>query len=510
MKSTIANKSSSLGGRTTLYWLALALAIAGANLANQASLDFSLLSGLFIVFTYLTVSALGGLWTLMGVSVAFLAMEHVIVACFSKFILGEPIEARLENPTTTMGIYCVGMASMAAAAWFASKINLGGAKVLFAPTQDASMLRRMAIIGFFCECMQLFVVRLAGTGPLGQAQTGGVLGLIRAMTFLPPLAVACATASVIIRTEARRSFDAVSFLTMFPPVVYGVVGAGRWELALSLIAYGLTAFMFRFRFRPVHYAGFAAVALLGLYILFPYVIVARAVVRGPDMMLNLTRGLTVLEDVVSNPLKYQQTNFHQERVLPPDFRRQRFFDPPRPNLERFSAMKLTDAVAAGSIRRGAIGWASISPGFTMLVPAFILPNKPILGTTNMLAHLTTGILAPDDYGTQVTTGFFVDGFVSFRWTGVVIASFLIMLAYLGVYRLLVVQNLRQNVWGVCLAFTTAHVFSETTIQSQMLQIFQVPIAIVLVFAGIKLGGKLLEPKQSKLRLAQVQPVNEGA
>ena len=297
--------ASARRNKRPLYWLGAALLLLVLQLLDGTEPLFAGLVFLFAFFSYQAVRAAGGLTTLMGACIAFMAGQNVIVSQVAKVALGQAADSFLIRPVTTICVYDLAMAGI----WLAAAISTRWArrrKPWFTAETDLKRLMWLSYVTMALAIVQIVVLGRRVDSETGEMQVGGVFGPFSQIFFLTPLAIASGTAYVILSSKGRRSFGLVNTLMILTLLVLGIVSAGREGMATGLVIYVATCLAFRFKFRPIHFAAAISGACLLQFILFPYALYARGFVRTPDMSKNAARAVSCLMDVISDPIKYQQ------------------------------------------------------------------------------------------------------------------------------------------------------------------------------------------------------------
>jgi hypothetical protein len=430
-------------------------------------------TGLVVYFTAIgavTVQMLGGLFNLLGASVFVLMIQNVLISQTAKVLFGERGDINLIHPITTMTVYCTGLTALFLAAVLYKSLGLNKLRPIVAPFEDLGRLRVLAIVLTVFAVVREVLLQRLGVFEGGGVFVGGIVGPLRQLGFLTTLGVAAGTAYVILASNGRRCVGPLNFIAMIPATVSGVLLAVRQEMALTFMAFILTLVAFKFKLRVLHYAVIGILAYVFFFILSPYALYARSEggVRVGTLEERLQKAFNGLLEVTANPGKYQERAASHNYNDPWDYHRLSYYGKPNPLLDRYSMIVLVDAVVDGVLVRGHTGMTTIVPGFQMLVPRFLYPDKPPLGTANYVAARGRGIMTALDPHTQPTVGFMSDAFLAFGMPGVFVISFMIGFVYYVVYSVLINPNLSRNIFTACLMFVTVWVFSEATIQGQIL------------------------------------------
>ena len=488
------------------YWSLSIMLLLTLQLCCGTEPAFAALVALFCLLTYGAVVAVGGLMSLIGATVFCLAAQNVLVSQVAKVLFWQPADSHLLQPLTTMGVYDAGMFGIYLAVVLFKRTRLARRPPLFAPETDPTRLMWIAYISTALFLFQaLFTRATAVNAETGAQTTGGLFGLLQAIVFLFPLAVASGTAYTISSSQGRRSIGPVNLVPLVVVVVLGIIGANREALPDAVGIYFLTCYAFRFRFRPIHLGVILVGAYVAQFIFFPYALYARSIVRTPDVQKNIQIAVGALIDVISDPVKYQQLAYESKKKTPWKFY---YYGKPYPTLDRFSQINVADAVIDVATRQCDSEMDTITPGFLTVPPRFLLPDKPIGSPNTVIAHRVPGMLNKKDHGTGISMGFFCDSFASFSWLGAFCIPFLIMFSLLWAYSLVISLRLWQNIYALCFILMMPHAFSEATIAAQIPLILQTPLVfaavvyfiLFLVSFAMRAQVRIQEAKQRQARL----------
>lgn len=463
----------SVGASRPLYLLGAALLLLVLQLLSGTGAVYALLVFALLVVTYAAVSWAGGLESLFGIAIFYLLFQHVLIAQLAKLFFWEPADAPLRQPVTTMGVYVIGMASIALGARLAdllanhSRRRLGP---LFITEMRSSRLLWMSILCTIFSTALILAAHTTGTdAKTGGAVQGGVLGPLKQVGLLGPLAIASGTAYMIKTSGGRRSFGLVNGIPIAVHIATAILGANREAAVNPLIIFVLTCIAFRYRFRPKHYALLIACAYIANFIIFPYALIARGVVRTGVFEENVSRSAGMMIEIIQDPFKYRnqvdQLNAKRSREVS----QFDYYAHSSPILDRYTVLSWSDAVVDATVNHGETGWETITPGFAASLPRFLNPDKPFVQSGNFLAHREKGLmLNRKDHTTGITLGFFADAFSSFGWLGISVIPCLVIFCLMTVYCLLIDVRIWGNVLMLSLLTQIVWGFSEGTIADMIL------------------------------------------
>ena len=460
-----------------LYWLGAGLLLFVLQLLDGTAPPFAALVFLFAVLTYFTVKTLGGVDTFSGILVTYLAAQHILISQVAKVCFWQPADGRLTSPFVTIGAYTAAMGALWLAAVVSNWTGVGRRRALFTPTTDVRYLYWLAIASSVLAIAQRAV--LMGVGGGGAAVTGGILGPINTLVFLPDLAIASGTAYMIRSSQGRRTFGPLNGAIVVVMSFIGVLGTTRVAILGPIITYLLTCVAFRFRFRVSHLVAIGVFLLITQRLLFPLALMGRSIAHNSKvgLMENWGASFNLLVSAVEDPSFVPKAEAREEK--------QRhfflYYGRELPELDRYSMIIWADASITATLTHGTLGMTTIEPGFEVLVPRFIQPDKPFLNAGNLLAHRIPGWIPKSDVTTGISLGFIADCFSSFSWAGVAVIPFLIGLGIFNLYRFIITAKVWYNVWAVSLVLHSCWSFSEATIDSQIITIFENVLVTAVVF-----------------------------
>lgn len=483
-----------------LYWaIAGILLFTLQVLVTGTSMAYSALVGIFVLATGITVHLLGGITQLPGACVLLLALQHVLISQVAKLVFGDPADAPLSQPIMTMLVYIVGMCSLMVGAILVRRWQLyARLRPIFRAEQlfngPPTRLLMMTLVTTVLAILRQLVILVFGINEDNEAVSGGILGPLKTMELLTSFSVALSTAYVVQTSQRKRSLSVINALALLPPILIGILGTGRAAMAMSIAVYICTSLAFGYRFRLKHYIVLGIGTYILYFVLFPYAVAARGFVRTPNLEEKVRQATTILTDVILNPGKYQVDEDTSFNKMAEDRRRRLYYDTPQPTLGRYSVLISVDAIVDATLDEGTTGMETIRPGFDMLLPRFLNPDKPIYATSNMLAHRASGLVGAQDFTTGITLGFFADAFSSYSWLGLLLIPLILLLVLVVVFQKLSGCSIKRNPYALAFVFTLPWSFSENTIATAMLTLIQGALIIFVTFFLIRTITVLVSPQ----------------
>ena len=488
----------------SFYWYSAMLLLLTLQLLSGTQIAFALLVSVFCLLTYLSVMACGGLGTLTGIAIFYMACQHILVSQMAKLYFWQPADTNLVRPLETLLVYDIGMFGLFLGCLLSGRVAARRKRPVFDKVTDPQRLMWLAYVS---TAIAIFSTAYSGTqtfdATTGEINLGGIHGLLHSISYLAPLSVAAGTAYMIVSSHGKRSLGGINGIAIAVFFLFGVIGAGRQMMTTCIVIYFVTCFFFRFKFRLVHFAVLIVGAYIVQFILFPYSLYARGYTHTANFEQNMKRSGELLLDVIGNPVKYQQKAATAKGI---SLARHMYYGVgnivPFGTLDRYSVIMTTDGIVEGTLDNGTIGMKTISPGFEMMVPRIFSPEK-VAVNPNTLAHRTVGLVGRKDFTTGITTGFISDAFSSYSWIGGFGIPFLISLLLFSAYRLMFVGSLWYNVYSISLIYYMSWQFSELGIGAQIVLILQGSLVTLIVFFLINLFADSLSSLAMRLRKARV-------
>ena len=448
------------------YLLGAALLLLVFQLLSGTGVVHALLVFTLLVISYYAVIWAGGLETLFGVAILYLLLQHVLVCQIAKVFFWESADAPLMRPLETMGVYVVGMASIAVGVLAANRFRFRRQKgpLFTAETKPSRLLWMSILCTIFITLLQLAGRTVGTDAQTGGAVQGGVLGPLKQLGFMGPLAITSGTAYMIMSSRGRRSVGLVNGVPIVLQIVLAITSAQRENTVTPVILYGLTCIAFRYRFRLKHYGILLLAAYIANFIIFPYALIARGLVRTGSFETNLSRSANMMLEITQNPFKYRDIVDHMSAKKSRDQTKfDYFYKSPSPTLSRYTLLPSTDGLVDAAIIQGFTGWETITPGFEAALPRFLNPDKPFVQVGNFLAHRVPGMRpAKNDHTTGISIGLFPDAYTCFGWLGISVIPFLVIFCLMTVYRFLVDERFWGNVVTLSFAINVAWELSESS------------------------------------------------
>ena len=417
-----------------------------------------------LVVSYIAFSWAGGLETLFGISIAYLLLQNVLISQIAKIYFWEAADTGLRQPITTLGVYVVGMMSLAVGIRLANRFRLR-ARPLFPPEVQPSRLLWLSTLCTIISTVLFLAFHTVGTDArTGGAVQGGILGPLKQIYIFGPLAIASGTAYIIKTSRGRRSFGLLNGFPIVLQIAMAILSAAREATIDGLLAYVLTCIVFHYRFRPKHYLLLIIAAYIANFIIFPYALIARGIVRTGNFAENVSRSASMMGEIIQDPFKYRKQYDEQTSKKSSHYTQFDYYSHTSASLDRYTNIVWVDAIVDATINHGTTEWQTIMPPLEASLPRFLDPDKPYVQTGNLLAHREPGLgIGKKDTTTGISLCFFADAFSCFKWMGISVMPCLIIFCMMTLYRLLISERIWGNVFLLSILVPVIENFSEGTI-----------------------------------------------
>jgi hypothetical protein len=455
------------------------------QVATGTSLEMALMVSSFLILTSMTIWFLGGLANILSLAIVVLALQHIFVAAIAKIVAGQAMDEPLKllAPLPTMLMYNLGMGGLAAAAYVIRTFRLDR----FGPiVKTSNSPRTLRVVGLVCLALgvvQTLTVGIGGVTDTGMILTGGIFGPLKQLTFLIQISVSALTAAVLLESNSKKLFGFWNTIALLIPVFFGILNGGRQPTLLPIIVLLFTAVAYGYKFKAWH-----IVLLLSFVAFFervgsPFLLYARTDggIRSVAPSERVPMLLEIFQNVLIDPDYYYRESEKVDYKAGYWRNRLIYHDIPGSLLPRYSVIVTADTIVYSAMREGHTGWESTWWGFRMVLPSFIVPDKPILGSSNWVAQRGKGLVNRNDSVTGITLGFMVDLFLSFGFLGVFFGSFVIGFCFFIAFPLCFSTSIWRNYIITGLLFAFVWSFSEGVISAQVLAVLQtLPITVLFL------------------------------
>jgi hypothetical protein len=387
-----------------------------AQLAVGTDFRVAILFSLAIVFGLAAVQAGGGFRSAFGILNAVLLADFLLIGIFLKVLMGEPADTNLYSPVTTALVMAFGFLGLWIAATAVKQFPKPKNQVMPRSYSAREYLALAIIFMVFTYGGYLIGMRpdLEGEG----LQTGGILGYARAFSSFRSFAIVPVMFYVWKAGHKRFLSHPMVLGVLLFETAAGILATGKQEAVEPLFLYGVVAVMrLGFANRKIWaLAALAAVFYAGL--VYPY---SQYIRYNGGRQGNALYRIESIEDTVWRLLT--DPTFRDLVSARIDLPTRLYWN--SPSMAPFSRLAMVceadRLIAATERTEGYTGWETITWGFKLLTPHALLPNKPIYGANNYLAHIA-GDAAMRNDETQWAYGVFANFYNAFGLVGVLLGS----------------------------------------------------------------------------------------
>ena len=454
-------------------------------LAGTSAIYAFLLLGILLVsgFTVLVLGKTTGLAIVYGL----FSFKTIWLSALIKPLFLESFEEGLFTPLITMSVYFLGMLGGLFAAFL---IGFYQPKRGLLPIDDMplSFLRIFSI----CLC----VISLGGWFLLrtftdaDEVAVGGLWGAVKA--FVPLGIVGLALFAYVQdknKYQSKRDFFYfVIFVVLF--FLEGVVGAGKEQMMLPLII----VFAVMVRINGLFSVKVLVPSLVGILfftvVIYPYAQYARTTALRVSSFVDAVElaAEISIRTITDASFRDRLNNFNPVEwtfsVYAPDS---------LSAISRLMFIGESDYLISQTYSKQVFtGLTTITPGFELLVPHFLYPNKPQHNTGAFLGYYANQ-LSEGDYSTQVSYGFFANLYHAFGIVWVLPATFLLVLFIFACVTFYWGRPKHFSPSIIIIVMLMQHSFTEQSVAGQI-QVIRQPITFAILFIAIWLVMSVLNRK----------------
>ena len=457
-------------------WI-FALLLFAMQLITGTILDYALLVMAFVIFTAAAVNSAGGPLAVGGFGIGMIGLKVVIISQLAKVMFGQPGNSYLDVPIKTIGILTLGMGAIYMAGLSVNKF----AKVdkVMKRIEDTEGLLGLSVLVYVLGLGSYLYVMFHGYDQsLGDISVGGIVGLLRQIGFIYPLATICAIAYTLKVSGGTRSVSLWAMVTLFTQFAFGILATSKQMMFEPFLLYLLTCLAFGYRFKLRHVLSISLVSLIMVLVLFPFAQIGRVLTRDNDPSQNVALTKLFIGQIFMKRENLEEVEVFIEEAAD---KHQRFYYYGKNTglLDRMSLIEQNDELFRAVEEQGYSGWHTISHGFRMLPPRFLYADKPVYNTANYFGHKIE-MISENDYTTQISMGIIAEAYDAFGWIGTLVIPYLTLAAFILVYNSLS-GSLKANIWAVFLINIFQHNLVEATISSLTLYIFQFPVLLLSLY-----------------------------
>jgi hypothetical protein len=426
------------------YVLIGLLLVLFAQLLNGTDPLFAFLDCVALLFTALAFNVLGGLSSVSGAFVVFLAFSTYATLVFVKVFNFEPTNKNFHDPITTIVATTIAWFGLLVSAWLSRKFIGRRPLVRFSP-RDLENLGNTAGGLIVLGLLSQFLISTYGVNDTGSVSNGSFWAALNQMNSFIALAIVLGTYYTIHMSKGEKSMGWVAIVALIYSSSIGFAAASKQGMYAPLFSYFLVCAGLRYRFRAMQVLLIVLWLAFAIGFLFPWAQYARAFTRQP----TLGKTLTTTYKMVINPDTYSDMYrwYQDSKVLNEDVNQvQLCYDHPQGLIDRESLVCADDALIDLTLHTSAVGPEYLLKGFAMVVPHFMWPNRPSIFLGNVYGR-DTGIVGEGDETTQAAFAPVGDAFREFGWSGVVV-----VMPVMFFFTFIVLDNIfgdtRNTPWGL--------------------------------------------------------------
>jgi len=472
--------------RSQILMMSVPALYLGGQLATGTGVYVACLFSLAILFGLCAIEAAGGLLTSFGALNAVLIGKFLMIGLILKTAIWDPADKNLFAPESTAAVMAVGFLGLMLGTLLQSHLPRPKG-VLIPPVWDARMYLALTL-AFLVLGYGGYLLELRSDLSGGGLQTGGILGIARAMSNMKFFAIVPALYFAWSSGSHRFMTHPLVLFVFVLGMVGGIFSTSKLGAMETPIFYMLVAAS-RYGLRDKRLLTFAALGVLYYTgVVYPY----SQYVRNHG---GREGGLSERVEAIVDTFERLLTNR--------DFRGDVMAATEDPNgsylgnetLRPFGRLAMVGEadklVAATIAQQSWTGWETIIWGFKLALPSFIYPDKPVFGAGNYLAHIA-GEVGKTDFTTQVSYGVMANLFNAFSYPGALLGTLVFFCAFYYILSLCFSNAswsrhpLGGTVWFLFVVMTFQHWLVEESVAGLVADLLNVAIVTVGIYTAARM------------------------
>ncbi len=426
--------------------LSFATGLMAVQLMEGTELTFALLTFAYVVILALSYNAAGGFFYPSGAWILFTGVETTLIGLTYKATLFEPAQSNLREPTTTMLVYCVGMAGMGLAGWLSSLLR--PKKGLLSGFSVGAQMKESAI-----GCLMIGVPMIY-VNQIGLHQSASFASALSQLNHFLPLAILLGTVYQIESSQGRSSSNWVVWAAGLALFGQGLLSYSKEGMFTPVVTWLIPTVVLRFRFSKAQVALGVAFAAFAFYYLVPFAQAGR-VSRDVDSNIanNYDDVVKYLSDLNGTRQLYLESGLVTQIDQIPHLYNESggFFD-------RLQMLAFDDALITITDEGSVFGLSPTVGTFVNVIPRFLWKDKPEYLSGNVFGR-EIGVISENDESTGISFSPTADAYHEAKWVGVMLVEPVVMFILFFIIDSLS-GDVRMSPWGMLFLAFSAHYAPE--------------------------------------------------
>ncbi len=430
------------------YTVLFAVALAVVQLIEGTDLYFTALTALGLFMATIAFNAAGGFTRVAGAWIFFFSLQTVFTGQVVKAVIGEPGDSVFTAPDTTIAAYCVTLGIAAIVAGLVRK--LCPQRGLLSGMGSGEEMKKAAFGSLLLGLIIWSVSADAGN------QAGSFLAALRQVNHFNAMAILLGTSYQVKSTNGRSSTSWIVWTAGLFDFFFGIIGYSKEGMFSPAVTWLVAAVAAGHNFTRRQLAGILAATIFAFTFLVPYAQVGR-IYRSEDA--SMSESVKTAWSLLSN-LSQVRNDFLNSEVdqAVTDESATGCYELPKGFLDRLCIFGPDDRVVKITNDGMLEGYWPTMYALYNVIPHFLWPGKPSIGTGNIYAH-EIGLLASDDDSTGISFSPTADAFHQDSWRGlffILPAFFILVFTVLD----LLSGDVRNSPWGLLFVVLSVNIAPE--------------------------------------------------
>lgn len=471
--------------KITIRILIFSILLCLGQLIVGTEIRVAFLFSIAIFFGLVATFATGKWNSLFGLLNFSLIIKFLLFGVVVKIIFLQPSDHPLRAPVETAMVSALGFAGLTIGTLIQAKIPRPKIPLIHTINDKYFylVLYIFSMIAGYGSWLYVYISRQGITDI--ESAVGGVFGVLGQFGEYKNLSISAAIYYLWVSGSKRLLSHPLVIFTLLLSILIAIYSTGKQEMLLPLIYLILTIIAIKgIRYKPLWIIIFTGLVIYTNFV-YPF---SQYIRHAGGREGSTSERIALMSEVVSKMATDEE--YREDLVTKTSKTKDEIYLPVGgASLGRFAMVAEADRLIAASTSFESTGWETINWGFSMILPRFINPDKPIFAPNNYLAHIA-GDVSGNDYTTGVSYGFMANLYNAFGFTGVFVGSAIVICLLYYWLSLFFGNATKLDIWTILVFGVFDHILTEQVVGSIIASIWFPVLTLVPFFLAKKIGELL--------------------
>lgn len=468
--------------RTSFYLIIFSVILCIGQLTVGTDILVAFLFSIAIFFGLAATFATGRWNSLFGLLNFSLILKFLLFGVVVKIFFLQPADHPLRAPFETAMVCAFGFAGVMIGTVIQTKFRRPKRHIIHTINDKYFYLTLyiFSMIVGYGSWLYVYITRQGITDV--ESTVGGVFGVLGQFGDYKNMSISAAIYYLWASKSQRLLSHGLVIFTLVLSILVAIYSTSKQEMLKPLIFLILTVVSIK----GVSYRPLWIIIITGLVTYTNFVYPFSQYIRHAGGREGTTsERIALMSEVVSKMV--EDGEYREDLVTKTSKNKDENYLPVAgASLGRFAMVAEADRLIAASNSFEDTGWETINWGFSMILPRFINPDKPIFAPNNYLGHIA-GDISGNDYTTQVSYGFMANLYNAFGFTGVFFGSTIVTSLLYYWLSLFFGNATKLDIWIILVFSVFDHILTEQAVGSIIASIWFPVLTLVPFFLAKKIG-----------------------